>query len=70
MAYDPAQSRLVIVGENGQASKAKTSQQLAAALSVSVWDLSNLNQPLLAGTSGSKQVGITCPQKRWVWQML
>lgn len=56
MAYDQSESRLVIVGEDGHAGKAQTSQQLAAALSVSVWDLSNMQQPLLLCTTGSKQV--------------
>ena len=48
----------MIVGEDGSAYKAKTSQQLAAALSVSVWDISNLQQPLLLCTAGSKQVNL------------
>ena len=56
MAYDKSEARLVIVGEDGSAHKAKTSQQLAAALSVSVWDISNLHQPLLLCSAGSKQV--------------
>ena len=56
MAYDKSESRLVIVGEDGRAGKANTSQQLAAALSVSVWDISNAQQPLLVCTTGSKQV--------------
>lgn len=56
MAYDESESRLVIVGEDGRSGKAQTSQQLAAALSVSVWDLSNMQQPLLVCTTGSKQV--------------
>ena len=56
MAYDESESRLVVVGEDGRAGKAQTSQQLAAALSVSVWDLSNMQQPLLVCTTGSKQV--------------
>ena len=60
MAYDKSESRLVVVGEDGSAHKAKTSQQLAAALSVSVWDISNLRQPLLVCTAGSKQVKSQC----------
>ena len=56
MAYDNTKCRLVIVGENGKAGQAQTAQQLAAALSVSVWDVSNVGQPLLACTTGSKQV--------------
>ena len=59
MAFDESKSRLVIVGEDGSAHKAKTSQQLAAALSVSVWDISNLHQPLLVCTAGSKQVNLS-----------
>ena len=56
LAYDEAECRLVIVGENGQARKARSSQQLAAALSVSVWDLSNMRQPVMACMTGSEQV--------------
>ena len=62
LAYDQSNSRLVVVAEDGRACKAKTSQQLAAALSVSVWDIRNLNQPLLLCTAGSKQVYFSMTQ--------
>lgn len=56
MSFDEANSRLIIVGDNGLARKAQTSQQLHAALSVSIWDLSNMRQPVMAGMAGAKQV--------------
>ena len=56
MAYDESTRRMVIVGENGKAGQAKTNQELTAALSVSVWDLSNMRQPVMACMAGPKQV--------------
>lgn len=58
MAYDEAGSRLVIVGDNGMAFKAKTSRQLAMALTVSVWDVSSMQQPVMACMAGNKQVSL------------
>ena len=56
MAYDEAELRLIIVGDNGQAGKASSSQQLASALSVSIWDVSSMLRPVMACLSGKQQV--------------
>ncbi len=56
MAYDEAELRLIIVGDNGQAGKASSSQQLASALSVSMWDVSSMLRPVMACLSGKRQV--------------
>ena len=62
MAFDDVNSRLVIVGEDGKAGQAVTSQQLTAALSVSVWDLRNMQQPVMACRAGHQQVScLTLP---------
>lgn len=56
MAYDEGQLRLVVVGDNGGAGRARTSQQLGAALSVSVWDLTSIMRPVMACLAGKQQV--------------
>ena len=56
MAYDEAELRLIIVGDNGQASKAGSSQQLASALSVSIWDVSSMLRPVMSCLVGKRQV--------------
>ncbi|DBB06293.1 hypothetical protein WJX77_007210 [Trebouxia sp. C0004] len=55
MAYDEAELRLIIVGDNGQAGKASSSQQLASALSVSIWDVSSMLRPIMACLAGKQQ---------------
>ena len=62
MAFDEVNSQLIIVGEDGKAAQAATSQQLTAALSVSVWDLTNMPQPVMACRAGHQQVShLTMP---------
>lgn len=56
MAYDEAELRLIIVGDNGQAGKASSSQQLASALSVSIWDVSSMLRPVMSSLCGKRQV--------------
>ena len=56
MAFDEAELRMIIVGDNGQAGKASSSQQLASALSVSVWDVSSMLRPVMACLAGKRQV--------------
>ena len=56
MAYDEAELRLIIVGDNGQAGKASSSQQLASALSVSIWDVSSMLRPVMSSLCGTRQV--------------
>jgi len=62
MAYDEAELRLIIVGDSGQAGKASSSQQLASALSVSIWDVSSMLRPVMACLAGKQQVNLqpTC----------
>ncbi|KAL0036267.1 hypothetical protein WJX79_010808 [Trebouxia sp. C0005] len=55
MAFDEAELRMIIVGDNGQAGKASSSQQLASALSVSVWDVSSMLRPVMACLAGKRQ---------------
>ena len=56
MAYDEAELRLIIVGDNGQAGKTSSSQQLASALSVSIWDVSSMLRPVMSSLCGKRQV--------------
>lgn len=56
IAYIPESAQLLVVGDNGRTGQAQTSQQLAAALSVSVWNASNVNRVTLAHFCGIKQV--------------
>lgn len=56
MAYNEAELRLIIVGDNGQAGKASSSQQLASALSVSIWDVSSMLRPVMSCLCGTRQV--------------
>ena len=56
MIYVKGRARSVIVGEDGTAGRAETSQALAAALTVSIWDLSCLDQPAVTIFQGIKQV--------------
>lgn len=58
IAYIEEAAQLVVVGDDGQAGHAHTSQQLAASLSVSVWNVSNPSRVTLATFAGIKQV---CP---------
>ena len=56
MTYVKGRARLVVVGEDGTAGGAETSQALAAALTVSIWDLSRLDHPEVTTFQGIKQV--------------
>lgn len=58
-AYAKGRARLVVVGEDGTAGRAETSQALAAALTVSIWDLSRLDHPAVTTFQGIKQVILT-----------
>ena len=59
IAYIEEAAQLVVVGEDGRAGQAQTSQQLAASLSVSVWNVSNPSRVTLATFAGIRQV---CPK--------
>ena len=60
IAYIPSSSQLVVVGDNDKAAQAQTSQQLSAALSISVWNATNVSRITLAHFCGVKQVCIWC----------
>ena len=56
MARIKGEARVVIVGDNGGAVHAKTSQQLATAVSVSIWDLSCPDEPVRLAVGSTQQV--------------
>ena len=56
MARIKGDARVVVVGDNGAAVHAETSQQLAEAVSVSVWDLSTPGEPVRLAVGGTQQV--------------
>lgn len=49
--------KVVVVGDNGAAQLGETSQQLASALSLSIWDLANPIAPTLDALVTNQQVG-------------
>lgn len=49
--------KVVVVGDNGAAQHAETSHQLAHALSLSIWEMSNPNAPVLNALVTNQQVG-------------
>lgn len=51
------ESKVVVVGDNGAAQHAATSQQLASALSLSIWDLADSAAPVLTTLVTNQQVG-------------
>lgn len=52
--------KVVVVGDNGAAQHAETSLQLAKAVSLSIWDMSDPTAPVLDALVTNQQVG--CPQ--------
>ena len=50
IGYTEDAARLVILGDDGSSGQAKTGQQLASALSLSVWELSREEHPKLVNT--------------------
>ena len=52
-----SEPKLVVVGDNGAAQHADTSHQLANALSLSIWDMTDPFDPVLNAWVTNQQVG-------------